>query len=90
MMENEEWKAAIAGRVEVRVIPRAASERVLAEAAPENGGWRLKAYVTCVPEDGKANAAVIALLAKTLRLPKSAFTIVRGQTSRNKLVDIMR
>jgi hypothetical protein len=44
--------------------------------------------ITAPPEDGKANAAVIAMLAKALGLPKSALTVVRGHRSRNKIVQL--
>lgn len=40
------------------------------------------------PEGGKANAAVIDLLAKTLRTPKSSLSIERGQSSRNEILRI--
>ncbi|MFO1034064.1 MAG: DUF167 family protein [Hyphomicrobiales bacterium] len=40
--------------------------------------------VTVVPEAGKANAAVLALLAKAAGVPKSAFDLVAGETSRHK------
>ena len=42
--------------------------------------------VTAVPEDGAANAAIIALLAKALKVGKSSVEIRRGQTSRDKTV----
>ena len=48
----------------------------------------LKAAVTPPPEDGKANAAVIALLAEAWRLPKSSFDVVRGATARDKTVGV--
>ena len=41
-----------------------------------------------VPEDGKANAAVIKLLAKALGVAKSRLVLVRGATSRDKLFRI--
>jgi uncharacterized protein YggU (UPF0235/DUF167 family) len=44
--------------------------------------------VTAPAEDGKANAAVIGLLAETWRLPKSAFAVTRGATSRDKVLSI--
>lgn len=47
----------------------------------------VKVDVTAVPEGGKANEAVIDLLAEELRLPKSALTIVRGATTRIKHVE---
>jgi uncharacterized protein (TIGR00251 family) len=39
-------------------------------------------------QDGKANRALIELLADYFRVPKSAITIVRGEFARNKLVKI--
>lgn len=89
VMENNDWKNDINGTVDVRVTPRAASERIIAEPLAQ-GGWVLRVYVTCVPEGGKANASVIAALAKALKLPKSAITIVRGHTGRNKVIEIRR
>lgn len=48
----------------------------------------LKVRVTAPPEDGKANVAVIKLLAKRLTIAPSALEIVRGHTSRNKAIEI--
>ena len=42
--------------------------------------------VTAAPEAGKANAAVLALLAKALGVPKSALSIARGESGRDKRV----
>ena len=42
--------------------------------------------VTAVPDKGRANQAVIEVLAKAAGLPKSAFSIVSGETDRNKTV----
>ncbi len=52
----------------------------------EDGTLRLR--VTAPPTDGKANAGVIALLAKTLGVSKSRLEIVRGYSSRDKVVSI--
>lgn len=48
----------------------------------------LKAGVTAVPEKGKANKALIRLLSKEWKLPRSAFQIVSGETDRNKVLRI--
>ncbi len=48
----------------------------------------LKVKVTARPVEGKANEALIELLSKKLRLPKSAINIKQGLTSKNKLVEI--
>ena len=44
--------------------------------------------IAAPPVDGKANAALIAFVAKTLGLPKGAVTIIRGETSRNKVIRV--
>jgi uncharacterized protein YggU (UPF0235/DUF167 family) len=48
----------------------------------------LKIRVRAAPEKGRANAAVEALLAKALQLPKSAVSVEKGETSRIKTVRI--
>lgn len=49
---------------------------------------RLKCWVCAPPEDGKANTALIKLLAKAFKRPKSALSILSGQTSREKLIGV--
>ena len=71
-------------RLAVRLQPRAGKTGLCGLAALADGGVALKARVTAVPEGGKANAALIALLAKTWRLPKGAFEIVSGRSDRTK------
>lgn len=66
----------------LRVTPKAARNRIV-----EVDG-ALRVYVTSVPEDGKANAAVVNLLAKALGVPKSRLTLLRGHTSRCKLFQL--
>jgi uncharacterized protein YggU (UPF0235/DUF167 family) len=68
--------------VELRAQPRAR------RTALECAGGALKAQVTAAAEGGKANAALIELLAETWRLPKSAFAVTRGATSRDKVLSI--
>lgn len=46
----------------------------------------LKARLTAPPVDGAANEALIVLLAERLAVPKRNITIVRGATSRHKMV----
>jgi uncharacterized protein YggU (UPF0235/DUF167 family) len=48
----------------------------------------LRVYVTTVPEDGKANAAVQKLLAKALGVAKSRLTLIRGHTTRDKVFQV--
>lgn len=70
-------------RLSLKVAPKASRNAV--------SGWMgetLKLSVTVAPEKGKANQAVIELLAEVLHLPKSAVRIVRGETSTSKLAEI--
>lgn len=64
--------------ITVRVTPKASRNVVKIE------GDQIRVYVTTVPEDGKANAAVQKLLAKTIGVAKTRLTLVRGQTARDK------
>jgi uncharacterized protein (TIGR00251 family) len=68
--------------VTIKVTPRARHEGLEAGGAEA----ALKVRVTAPPEDGKANAAVIALLAKRWDVPKSALDIAAGGSARLKRV----
>ena len=48
----------------------------------------LRVRVTAAPTEGQANAAVIAILAKTLGVSKSRLEIIRGYSSRGKVVSV--
>jgi len=67
--------------LEIRVTPRAKRNSV--ELASPG---QLRVRVTVAPEDGKANAAVLKLLAKALGIPKSRMSIIRGQTNQDKVI----
>lgn len=69
-------------KIDVKVTPKAAAEKVV-----ESNG-KLRVYVTVAPVDGKANKAVIKLLAKRFGVTPSRISILRGETSRNKLIEI--
>ncbi len=75
-------------QLQLQVTPKAATTRIGKIILDSNGINVLKVYVTAVPESGKANAAVIKLLAKSWNLPKTDFKIVRGMTDRRKLINI--
>jgi uncharacterized protein (TIGR00251 family) len=44
--------------------------------------------ISAPPVDGKANAALIAFVAKTVGVPKGSVVIIRGETSRNKIIRV--
>jgi uncharacterized protein (TIGR00251 family) len=67
----------------VKVTPRAPRNEIGEVLGPE-----LRVKVTAPPVDAAANEALIRLLAEKLDCPRSAVQILRGQTSRHKLVKL--
>ena len=91
MSDTAAWRDALSScrdglRVAVRLSPRASADRIQGAVADAAGHTRLKVAVTAAPEAGKANAALIGLLAKWLKCPKSTLSIQSGATDRNKVV----
>jgi uncharacterized protein (TIGR00251 family) len=72
----------------LRVTPNAGRDAIEGVEQRADGTSALRLRVKAVPDKGKANAAAIALLAKALGLPKSSLSLVSGQTSRFKTVEI--
>ncbi|RMF68418.1 MAG: DUF167 domain-containing protein [Alphaproteobacteria bacterium] len=72
----------------VKVVPKAGRDAIAGVRADAAGSRRLLIRVSAAPEKGKANAAVIALLARALRLPKSAIAVIAGETAREKRLRI--
>ncbi len=72
----------------VRLSPRAAANRLGGFFDNADGARALKAAVTAVPEGGKANRALIKMLAREWRLPKTGISIAAGAANRNKTLFI--
>lgn len=70
-------------RLHVRVSPGAGRAAVVGRYGTS---WKLR--VTQPPEHGRANDAVIRLLADTLDVPRDAVTLVSGHTGRDKIVEL--
>jgi len=71
------------GRIAVRVQPRASRD----EIAGEREGV-LAVRVKAPPVDGRANEAVRRLVAKRVGVPPSRVRVVRGESARDKLLEI--
>ena len=67
--------------LDIAVKPRSSREGI----GPVQGD-RLCVAVNAPPVDGKANEAVVRVLAETFKVARSAVTIVRGETGRKKTV----
>lgn len=70
-------------KINVRVIPRARQNKIDID---ENGVYRV--HITAAPVDGAANVAVIKMMAEYFGVPKSQIKIIRGETSRDKIIEI--
>lgn len=68
----------------VKVQPKASRQQLVQTAENE-----FKAWLTSPPEKGKANAELLELLADYLNLPVSHLRLVRGETSRVKVVEVV-
>jgi len=80
------FRAATDG-VLVRVLAAPKASRNAVEGAVTTmHGAALKVRVTAAPDRGKANQAIIKLLAKTWHLPPSRFSIIAGDTDRHKTI----
>lgn len=75
-------------RLAVRLIPNGGRDAIDGVEIGSDGLRHLKVRVRAVPEKGLANKALIALIAKTAAVPKSAVTLVAGDTQRKKILRI--
>ena len=78
---------ATGGVLAVKAAPKASRDAILGPM-PTVDGHALKIAVTAPADKGKANEAVIALVAAAFRVPKSAVSVIAGTTDRSKLLRI--
>ncbi|MEQ8200826.1 MAG: DUF167 domain-containing protein [Syntrophomonadaceae bacterium] len=70
-------------RLEVKVQPRSSSNQIVGE---QNGALKIK--LTAPPVDGEANSALIDFLSARLKIPRKDISLVKGDTSRHKIIEI--
>ena len=68
-------------RLRLRVSPGAGRAGIVGR---HGDAWKVR--VTAPPEDGRANEAVLRLLADALSVPRRALSLVSGQGARDKIV----
>lgn len=75
-------------RIIIHLTPKASHNKIERWAQNSQGQKILRVRVTAVPEDGRANEALIKLLSQSFQITKSQISIRRGATSRIKEVEI--
>ena len=75
-------------RLSVRLTPAGGRDAFDGVEAAADGTVWLKARVSAPPEDGKANKALVVLIARALKVAKSAIHFVSGETARKKILRI--
>jgi uncharacterized protein (TIGR00251 family) len=74
---------AVSTRLRLRVAPGATRSGVVGR---HGDAWKVR--VSTPPEGGRANDAVVRLLAETLRLPREAVTLISGHGGRDKIIEL--
>ncbi len=72
-------------KIKIRVLPRSSKNEVVGEMAD----GILKVKLTAPPVDGKANEALLELLAEHYGVKKNKIKLTSGLTSKNKVVEIV-
>jgi uncharacterized protein len=75
-------------RLVLRVTPKGGRDAIEGWQRDVNGKPVLNVRIAAAPEDGKANAALLALLAQHFNVSKNAVTILRGTGARIKHVHV--
>lgn len=68
--------------IKIRVVPNAKQNKIVEEKD------RLKVYLNAPPVEGKANKALVEILAEHFNVRRSKITILRGQKGREKLIEV--
>ena len=69
-------------KISVKVIPNARTDRIVEEEG------RTKVYLKVPAVEGKANKALIGFLAEHFHVKKSQITLIKGLTTREKVIEI--
>ncbi len=88
-MAERPWRRADGGlRIDVRLTPRSSSDQLEGLRTLSDGRCVLSVRVRAAPEDGKANEALLRLLARELGVSASACVLASGGKSRLKAVGV--
>ncbi|MCF6277001.1 MAG: DUF167 domain-containing protein [Candidatus Magasanikbacteria bacterium] len=71
--------------IKIKVIPKSSENKI---EKLEDGSFKIK--LTSPPINGKANEALIKLINKEWKIPKSKILIKKGKSGKNKLIEILK
>lgn len=66
----------------LRILPNSSKNEII------KADGVIKVKITAPPVDGKANKALLEFLSKTFKIPKTSFSIVKGETSKDKTLSV--
>lgn len=72
----------------IKLTPNSKFNKIGGTFYDENNILYIKAYTTIIPEDNKANAELIKMVSKSIKIPKSNINIIKGNKSKFKLLEI--
>ena len=70
--------------IKIKVIPRAKRNKIIKDSEV------FKVYLTSPPVDDKANKQLVKILSEYLDVPKRCIKIVKGQKSREKIIEVIK
>ncbi|WP_027555339.1 DUF167 domain-containing protein [Bradyrhizobium sp. Cp5.3] len=89
MVASEPWRISASGiSIALRVTPRGGRDGIDGIEQLSDGRSVLKVRVRAIADGGEANRAVLALLAKSLGVPKASVKLLSGATSRLKQIGV--
>lgn len=78
----------MSARIPVKLTPKSSKDAVEGWDVDPEGRPILKVRVRAMPVEGAANAALVALLAKVLGVPRCDVNLARGNQSRLKMIEV--
>jgi len=75
-------------KISIHIIPNAKKSEVLGEEHDLFGGKTLRVKISAPPIEGKANKELINILSEHFKVSKSKISIISGDKSRNKVIEI--
>lgn len=75
-------------RINIKITPNAKKSEILSKERDLFGGEYLRVKIAAPPIEGKANRELVNILSEHFKVSKSKISIISGQKSRNKIVEI--